>query len=94
MVTNLLLTAFALRLPSLDITAALLAVGALGAGARVRALMAFGCLCIFGTIAFGTALSLLVGSRLSGIDWGMVLPHDPTEDRVGHLLISSWGWGC
>jgi hypothetical protein len=43
-VTKLLLTAFALGLPSLDITAALLAAGALGAGARVRALMAFGCL--------------------------------------------------
>jgi hypothetical protein len=55
-VTKLLLTAFALGLPSLDITAALLAVGALGAGARVRALMAFGCLCMFGTIAFGTTL--------------------------------------
>jgi hypothetical protein len=92
-VTKLLLTAFALGLPSLDITAALLAVGALGAGARVRALMAFGCLGIFGTIAFGTALSLIVGSRLSGIDWGMLLPHDPTEDRVAAFVDIVLGVG-
>jgi hypothetical protein len=85
-VGKLLLTAFALGLPSLDITAALLAAGALGAGARVRALMAFGCLCILGTIVFGTALSLIVGPRIAGIDWGMMLPHSPTEDRVAAFV--------
>jgi hypothetical protein len=92
-VTKLLLTAFALGLPSLDITAALLAVGALGAGARIRALMAFGCLCILGTIAFGTALSLIVGPRISGIDWGKILPHSPTEDRVAAFVDIVLGMG-
>jgi len=92
-VAKLLLTAFALGLPSLDITAALLAVGALGAGARVRALLAFGCFCILGTIAFGTALSLIVGPRISGIDWGMLLPHDPTEDRVAAFVDIVLGVG-
>ena len=90
---KLLLTAFALGLPSLDITAALLAAGALGAGARVRALLAFGCFCILGTIAFGTALSLVVGPRISGIDWGMLLPHNPTEDRVAAFVDIVLGMG-
>jgi hypothetical protein len=92
-VAKLLLTAFALGLPSLDITAALLAVGALGAGARVRALMAFGSLCILGTIALGTALSLIVGPRISGIDWAKILPHGPTEDRVAAFVDIVLGMG-
>ena len=90
---KLLLTAFALGLASLDITGTLLAVGALGAGARTRALLAFGCFCILGTIAFGTALSLIVGSRISGIDWGMLLPHDPSEDLVAAFVDIVLGVG-
>jgi hypothetical protein len=74
------------RLASLDITGTLLAVGALGAGARVRALVAFGRSSILGTVAFGTILSLIVGPRIAGIDWGMLLPHDPTEDRVAAFV--------
>jgi hypothetical protein len=92
-VAKLLLTAFALGLASLDITGTLLAVGALGAGARVRALIAFGCFCILGTIAFGTALSLVVGPRISGIDRGMLLPHNPTEDRVAAFVDIVLGMG-
>jgi hypothetical protein len=79
---RLLLTAFALGLASLDFTGMLLAVGALAAGARVRALLAFGFFCILGTVAFGTVLSLVVGPRIEGIDWGRLLPHNPTEDLV------------
>ena len=92
-VTKLLLTAFALGLASLDVTGALLAVGALGAGARLRALLAFGGFCIFGTVAFGTALSLIVGPRIEGIDWGILLPHDPTEDRVAAFVEIILGVG-
>jgi hypothetical protein len=92
-VVKLLLTAFALGLASLDFTGTLLAVGALGAGARTRALLAFGCFCILGTIAFGTALSLIVGSRISGIDWGMLLPHDTTADRVAAFVDIVLGVG-
>ena len=91
--TKLLLTAFALGLASLDITGALLAVGALGAGARTRALLAFGCFCILGTVAFGTALSLVVGTRIAGLDWGMLLPHDPAEDRVAAFVDIVLGVG-
>ena len=90
---KLLLTAFALGLVSLDVTGALVAVGALGAGARLRALVAFGCFCILGTVAFGTALSLIVGPRIAGIDWGMLLPHNPTEDRVAAFIQIVLGAG-
>jgi hypothetical protein len=92
-VTKLLLTAFALGLASLDVTGSLLAAGALGAGARTRALLAFGCFSILGTVVFGTALSLIVGPRIAGIDWGMLLPHDPTEDRVSAALQIVLGVG-
>lgn len=91
--TKLLLTAFALGLASLDVTGAMAAAGALGAGARVRALVAFGCFSILGTIAFGTALSLIVGPRIAGIDWGMLLPHNPTEDRVAASVQIVLGLG-
>src|SRR5215204_626526 len=92
-VIKLLLTAFALGLASFDITGALLAVGALGVGARTRALVTFGGFCILGTVAFGTALSLIVGPRIAGIDWGMLLPHDPTEDRVAAFVDVVLGVG-
>jgi hypothetical protein len=52
----------------------------------VRALVAFGCSSILGTVASGTILSLIVGPRIAGIDWGMLLPHDPTEDRVAAFV--------
>ena len=90
---KLLLTAFALGLASLDITGTLLAVGALAAGARLRAVVAFGSFCILGTVAFGTALSLIVGPRIAGIDWGMLLPHTPTENRVAAFVQIILGVG-
>jgi hypothetical protein len=76
----------------------LLAVGALGAGAKNRALLAFGCVSILGTAAFGTTLSLVIGPRISGIDWSRFLPHNPTEDLIAALVevllgvgLVSWG---
>ena len=95
---KLLLTAFALGLASLDITGTMLALGALGAGAKDRALLAFGCVSILGTLAFGTALSLLIGPRIAGIDWAALLPHDPTEDRIAAFIevllgVGLIGWG-
>ena len=61
-----MITAFALGLASLDVTGALAAVGALGAGAR---------------------------TRIAGLDWEMLLPHDPTEDRVAASLNVVVGLG-
>jgi hypothetical protein len=89
-VSKLLLTAFALGLASLDVTGTLLATGAMGAGARNRALVVFGCVSILGTIAFGTALSLIVGPRITGIDWEALLPHDPTEDRIAAKTLEAF----
>jgi hypothetical protein len=95
---KLLLTAFALGLASLDFTGTLLALGALGAGARNRALVAFGFVSILGTAAFGTTLSLVIGPRIAGIDWAALLPHDTTEDLIAALVevllgigLVSWG---
>lgn len=95
---KLLLTAFALGLASLDFTGTLLALGALGAGARNRALLAFGCVSILGTAVFGTALSLVVGTRIADIPWSAFLPHDPTEDRIAAVVeillgVGLIGWG-
>src|SRR5215210_1669454 len=90
---KLLLTAFGLGLASLDFTATLLAVGALGAGAKNRALLAFGCVSILGTAAFGTTLSLVIGPRISGIDWSRFLPHTPTEDLIAALVEVMLGVG-
>jgi hypothetical protein len=91
--TQLLLTAFALGLASLDFTATLLAVGALGAGARNRALLAFGCVCILGTAAFGTTLSLVIGPRIASVDWSRFLPHDPAEDLIAAFVEVLLGVG-
>jgi hypothetical protein len=95
---KLLLTAFALGLASLDFSGTLLALGALGAGARNRALVAFGFVSILGTAAFGTTLSLVIGPRIAGIDWAALLPHDTTEDLIAALVevllgigLVSWG---
>jgi hypothetical protein len=90
---KLLLTAFALGLASLDFTGTLLALGALGAGAKNRALLAFGFVCILGTAAFGTTLSLVIGPRIAGIDWSRFLPHNPTEDLIAALVEVLLGLG-
>jgi hypothetical protein len=84
--THLLLTAFGLGLASLDFTATLLALGALGAGARNPAIVAFGVVCILGTAALGMTLSLVIGPRIAGIDWSSFLPHNPTEDLIAALV--------
>jgi hypothetical protein len=90
---KLLLTAFALGLASLDFTATVLALGALGAGARDRALIAFGCVCILGTLAFGTTLSLVIGTRIAGLDWSSLLPHDHAEDLIAAIVEVLLGAG-
>lgn len=96
--SKLLLTAFALGLASLDVAGTLLATGAMGSGARNRVLVIFSCVSILGTLAFGTALSLIVGPRIAGIPWEALLPHDPTEDRIAAYLqvvvgavLLAWG---
>jgi len=52
---------------------------------RDRALLAFGCVCILGTLAFGTTLSLVIGRRIDRIDWAALV-----EVVLGIGLLS-WG---
>ena len=90
---KLLLTAVALGLASLDFTATVLAVGALGAGARNRALLTFGCVCLVGTLVLGVTLSLVIGPRIAGLDLGSLLPHDPAEDLIAAIVEVVLGLG-
>ena len=90
---TLLFTAFALGLASLDFTATVLAVGALGAGARNRALLAFAIVCILGTLVFGATLSLVIGPRIAGLNLGSLLPHDHAEDLIAAIVEVLLGVG-
>jgi hypothetical protein len=90
---KLLLTAVALGLASLDLTATVLAVGALGAGARNRALLTFGCVCLVGTLVLGVTLSLVIGPRIAGLNLGSLLPHDPAEDLIAAVVEVVLGLG-
>ena len=91
--TQLLLTAFALGLASLDFTATVLVVGALGAGARDRALLAFGSVCILGTA--GVRHDALARDRPPDRRYrlGALLPHNPTEDLIAALVEVVLGIG-
>ena len=78
---KLLLTAFALGLPSLDITAALLAVGALGAGPRSRP---HGFRVFVYPRYYRVRYGPIAHSRSTNRRYrlGKILPHSPTEDRA------------
>lgn len=89
-----LLIALGLGLAGLDPAGALIAAGALGGGARKRYVLAFGVVSLIGIAAFGTALSLSIGPRISSIDWDLLVPAESTTALVeaglgGGLLI--WG---
>ena len=90
---TLLFTAFALGLASLDFTATVLAVGALGAGARNRALLAFAIVCILGTLVFGATLSLVIGPQIAGLNLASLLPHDHAEDLIAAIVEVLLGVG-
>lgn len=91
---ELLLTALGLGVAGLDPAGALIAVGALGAGARERHVAAYGVVVFFGTVALGTALSLALGPRLAGIDRVALIPGGLTgafaEAALGLGLVA-WG---
>jgi hypothetical protein len=92
-VIELLLTALGLGLAGLDPAGALLAVGALGGGARERHVAAYGLVALLGTAAFGAALSLTVGSRVADIDW-VALTDGPVAAVVEAVLglgLVAWG---
>ena len=89
---ELLLTALGLGLAGLDPAGALFVAGALGAGARERHVVAFSLVTLLGTAAFGTALSLTLGPRITDIDWGFLFssPGALGEAALGLVLVA-WG---
>ena len=71
---SLLATAFGLGLAGLDPAGALIAVAALAAGTRERAVLAFGAVVVLGTVLLGAAATLTVGGQLADVDWSWLLP--------------------
>lgn len=90
---ELLLTALGLGLAGLDPAGALVAAGALGGGARERHVAAYGLVSLLGTVAFGTALSLILGPRIADIDWGALAsgPGAAIVETVLGLGLVAWG---
>lgn len=88
----LLATVLGLGLAGLDPAGALIAVGALSAGARDRAVLLYGAIVLAGTALLGTLLSLTLGARLAGVDWSVLLPAGRTgaviEVVVGVALLA------
>ena len=73
---ELALAAFALGLAGIDPAGLVIAMTALGAGARERTVVAFALIVIVGTALLGTALTLTVGQRVQEFDWSSLLPPD------------------
>ena len=89
---GLLLAALGLGLAGLDPAGALFATGALATGARERHVVAFCLVTFVGTAAFGTALSLTVGPRITELDcsWFFSSPGALIEAALGPVLVA-WG---
>lgn len=90
---GLLLAAAGLGVAGLDPTGALLAVAALAAGARPRAVLAFGALVLVLTAALGVVLSVTVGASLAGVDWVGALPGGPVTaalEALAGALALAW----
>src|SRR3712207_2331226 len=92
-VIELLLAALGLGLAGLDPAGALVAAGALTGGARERHVAAYGLVSLLGTVAFGTALSLVVGPRVAGVDWGELAssPGAALVEAALGLGLVAWG---
>jgi hypothetical protein len=75
-VLELVLTSLALGLAGVDPAGLVIALSALAAGARERAVIGFALIVIVGTALLGTALTLTVGQQLQEFDWSSLLPPD------------------
>lgn len=71
---ELVLTSLALGLAGVDPAGLVIALSALAAGARERAVFGFTLIVIVGTALLGTALTLTVGQQLQEFDWSSLLP--------------------
>lgn len=91
---ELLLAALGPGLAGLDPAGALIAAGALGAGARERHVAVYGLNAFLSTAVVGTALSLSIGPRIADIDWSMFVPGDWTAallELALELGLLAWG---
>lgn len=83
------MTALGLGLAGLDPAGALIAVAALAAGARDRAVLAYGLVALLGTALLGTGLSLALGAELAQVDWIALVP----AGRIGAIIELAVGLG-
>ena len=93
--TELILTSAALGLAGVDPAGLVIALSALAAGARERAVIGFTLVVVMGTALLGTALTFTVGRQLRSFDWSSLQP----PDRVGAtveivLAISMLVWAA
>lgn len=79
---ELVLTAVVLGLAGIDPAGLVIALSALAAGARERAVIGFALIVVVGTALLGTALTLTVGHQLQDVDWASLLP----PDRLGAVV--------
>lgn len=89
---ELLATSAGLGLAGLDPTGALIAVGALSAGARRRDVLACGGIAVLGTILFGTVLTLTVGDKVGAIQWERLVPPDQLSAVLEALVAAGFLW--
>lgn len=91
---ELLVATIGLGIAGLDPVGALIAIGALGRGARERHVMAYGVLMIVVTVALGIVLSMVVGTRIASIDWSFLNAEDrfwAVGEAIVGLLLLAWG---
>lgn len=86
---ELVLASLGLGLAGIDPAGALIAIAALAAGAKDRAVIAFGLVVLLGTALLGSVLSLVLGTELAQIDWLGLVP----AGRAGAVLELVLGVG-
>ena len=87
--TELILTSAALGLAGIDPAGLVIALSALAAGARERAVIGFTLVVVVGTALLGTVLTSTVGRQLRRFDWSSLQPPDRVGATVELVLAGS-----
>lgn len=91
---ELLASTIGLGIAGLDPVGALIAIAALGGGARTRNVLVYGVLMIAVTVALGVVLSLVIGTRLASIDWSVLSPDGrfwAIGEAIAGVGLLAWG---
>jgi len=91
-VIHLIAAAAGLGVAGIDPAGALIAIGALAAGARERDVLGFAVVSVLGTAVLGTLLSLTVGQRLQTVRWSAFLPPDRLTALIELLIAAGLAW--